>query len=139
MLDKILAEFATVTPQPTATTLFSINPFFEGFNFETLLSTISCIVGIVSLFVGSAAYKQCRILKKSLNDKKEFHDNSQDNSQKSAGDINNYGMTHTELTTFSTTLLSVKSENFTHALNNPAILLTILRHQSDANNQYPSG
>lgn len=37
-------------------------PFFEPFNFDTLLALISCIAGIVALFVGGKAYKTTKLL-----------------------------------------------------------------------------
>ena len=37
-------------------------PFFEPFNFDTLLALISCIAGIVALFVGGKAYKNYKAL-----------------------------------------------------------------------------
>ena len=61
--------------------------FFQGFNFDTLLALISCIAGVIALFVGGAAYKQCQINKDSFNDEKEFKDSSQDHSQKAGRDI----------------------------------------------------
>ena len=66
-----------------------VQTFFQGFNFDTLLAIISCITGIIALFVGGAAYNQCQINKKSFNDKKEFEDQSQDHSQKAGRDIIN--------------------------------------------------
>ncbi len=64
-----------------------VQSFFQGFNFDTLLALISCLAGIVALFVGGAAYKQSQINKNSFNDKKEFKDESQDHSQKAGRDI----------------------------------------------------
>ena len=52
--------------------ILTANGFFQGFNFDTLLSLISCVTGVVALFLGGAAYNQCRIIKNSFNDKKEF-------------------------------------------------------------------
>ena len=67
--------------------------FFQEFNFDTLLALISCIAGVVALFLGGTAYKNCKNIKDSFNDKKEFEDNSQDHSQRAAGDIiNNNGI-----------------------------------------------
>lgn len=66
-----------------------VQTFFQGFNFDTLLAIISCITGIIALFIGGAAYKQCQINKNSFNDKKEFEDQSQDHSQKAGRDIIN--------------------------------------------------
>lgn len=63
--------------------------FFQGFNFDTLLALISCITGIVALFLGGSAYKKCKINKNSFDDNKEYGDNCKDNSQKAGGDIIN--------------------------------------------------
>lgn len=59
--------------------------FFQGFNIDTLLAVISCITGIVALFLGGSAYKKCQ--RNSFNDKKEFGDNGNDNSMKAGGNI----------------------------------------------------
>ena len=66
-----------------------MSPFFQEFNFDTLLALISCITGIIALFLGGSAYKQCQINKNSFNEKKEFEDQSQDHSQKAGRDIIN--------------------------------------------------
>lgn len=63
--------------------------FFQGFSLDTLLGCISCILGIVSFFVGTKAYKKCSIMEASLNDHKVFNDSSSDNSQRAAGNIIN--------------------------------------------------
>ena len=92
--------------------------FFQDFNFDTLLALISCIAGVVALFLGGAAYNQCRIIKNSFNDKKEFEDNSQDHSQRAAGDIiNNNGISDTQLVTITTALTTMNSTNFSEALD----------------------
>ena len=64
-------------------------PFFQGFTLDTLLGSISCILGAVALFVGTKAYKECKVVESSLNDHKEFKDSSSDHSQRAAGDIVN--------------------------------------------------
>lgn len=79
--------------------------FFKNLNFDRLLSVISCITGIIALFVGSAAYHKCQVYKKSFNDKKELNDNSQDNSQKAGRDIVNNSCDVNSLVTLT-------SENF---------------------------
>ena len=63
--------------------------FFQGFNFDTLLAIISCVTGIVALFLGNKAYQSCKRFNKSFNDKKKFKAGGTDNSQKAAGDIIN--------------------------------------------------
>lgn len=95
-----------------------VTGFFQGFNFDTLLALISCIAGVAALFVGGAAYNQCRIIKKSFNDEKKFEDESQDHSQRAAGDIiNNNGISDTQLMTITTMLASMNSSNFSEALD----------------------
>jgi hypothetical protein len=92
--------------------------FFQEFNFDTLLALISCIAGVVALFLGGAAYKNCKIIKDSFNEKKEFEDNSQDHSQRAAGDIiNNNGISDTQLVTITTALTTMNSTNFSEALD----------------------
>ena len=98
--------------------ILTANGFFQGFNFDTLLALISCITGVVALFLGSAAYNQCKIIKNSLNDKKKFEDDSQDHSQRAAGDIiNNNGISDTQLVTITTALTTMNSTNFSEALD----------------------
>lgn len=74
---------------PTSTAGFEMHTFFQGFNFDTLLALISCITGIVALFLSGAAYKKCQVFKNSLNDKATYRDDSQDHSQKAGRDIVN--------------------------------------------------
>ena len=70
------------------------------------------------MFVGGAAYNNCRIIKNSFNDKKEFEDNGQDHSQRAAGDIiNNNGISDTQLVTITTALTTMNSTNFSEALD----------------------
>lgn len=98
--------------------ILTANGFFQGFHFDTLLSLISCATGVVALFLGGAAYNQCKIIKNSFNDKKEFEDNSQDHSQRAAGDIiNNNGISDTQLVTITTALTTMNSTNFSEALD----------------------
>ena len=49
-------------------------PFFEPFNFDTLLALISCIAGIVALFVGGKAYKNYKTLNNSFNDTANYNE-----------------------------------------------------------------
>jgi len=60
------------------------------FSFDTLLALISCITGVVALFVGGSAHKKINNYKKSFNDKKKFADNGVDNSKKAGRDIIEY-------------------------------------------------
>lgn len=94
-----------------------VQNFFQGFNFDTLLALISCIAGVVALFLGGTAYKNCRIIKNSFNDKKKFEDNSQDHSQRAAGDIINNGVTDTQLMTITTALTTISNNNFSKAVD----------------------
>lgn len=63
--------------------------FSRGFTLDTLLGCVSCILGFIALFIGTKAYKKCKIIQSSLNDHKEFNDSSSDHSQRAAGDIIN--------------------------------------------------
>ena len=63
--------------------------FFRGFTLDTLLGCVSCVLGFIALFIGTKAYKKCKIIQSSLNDHKEFNDSSSDHSQRAAGDIIN--------------------------------------------------
>lgn len=74
--------------------------FFKGFNFDTLLALISCITGIIALFLGTSAYKNYKKVKKSFNIKKKIGDEGEDNSQNAFGNIvNNYGYDTNTLST----------------------------------------
>ena len=84
--------------------------FFMGFNFDTLLALISCITGIVALFLGGNAYYNCKKIDKSFNVKKEFEDVGIDNSQNAARDIIN---NNCDLNAIAT----ITSANFSTALN----------------------
>ncbi len=64
--------------------------FYQGFSFDTLLALISCITGIVALFLSGSAFKKCDIIERSFNDNKKYGDSCTDSSQKAARDINNY-------------------------------------------------
>lgn len=61
--------------------------FFQGFNFDTLLALISCITGIVALFLGGTAYDNCKKIKNSYNNNKKFGDNGSDNYNKAGRDL----------------------------------------------------
>lgn len=89
-----------------------IKTFIQNIEFETWLSIISCLTGIVALFLGGSAYHNCKSINKSFNDEKELGDNSVDNSQKAGGDIvtYNYGCD-------TNALANLTSENFKTALN----------------------
>lgn len=104
---------------------------FDGFSFDTLLSIISCATGIVALIVGGTAYKNCRLLKNSQNDKKEFGDNCEDKSQKAVGNIINYnGINQEQLTQITTALSTMNNSNFSQALETAYVKF---QKQCDAN------
>ena len=46
--------------------------FFQGFNFDTVLAIISCITGIIALFLGYTVYKNCKVNKNTVKQKKKF-------------------------------------------------------------------
>ena len=60
--------------------------FFQGFNFDTVLAIISCLTGIIALFVGGTAYKKCKINNNSIKYKKTFGADCQDHSITVGGD-----------------------------------------------------
>ena len=70
--------------------------FFEEFTFDTLIALISCVAGIVALFVGGKAYNQCKSLY--LKEKKTLKDESSDHSQIAEQITNNYGLDSTATT-----------------------------------------
>ncbi len=92
--------------------LTQVPAFFQGFNFDTLLALISCVTGVIALFVGGTAYHNCQTIKKAFNDKKEFHDNSSDHSQKAGRDlIINHNGSDANL------LMALTKDNFKEALD----------------------
>lgn len=98
--------------------LLDTGGFFQEFNFDTLLALISCIAGVIALFLGGAAYNHCKIIKKSFNDEKNFEDESEDHSQRAGGDIiNNNGITDSQLATFTTALTTLSNDNFSKAVD----------------------
>lgn len=84
--------------------------FFQQFNFDTLLALISCVAGVIALFLGGSAYHQCKKFKESFNDRKEYKDSSVDNSQKAAGNIYNQSCDVN-------TMAALTSQNFETSLN----------------------
>ncbi|MBQ4156657.1 MAG: DUF2806 domain-containing protein [Clostridia bacterium] len=91
-----------------------IQGFFQQFTFDTLLALISCIAAVAALFVGSVAHRKIKI---SFREKKNFEDDSQDNSQNAGRDIiNNNGINDTQLATITSALASISKENFSSAL-----------------------
>lgn len=69
--------------------------FFKEFNFDTLLALISCIAGIIALFIGGTAYKNCSI--KNKNDSTKKLNGGIDNSINITGDISSQGITEETL------------------------------------------
>lgn len=93
--------------------------FFQGFNLDTLLALISCATGIVALFLGGAAYKNCRINKNSLKQNKKYDDGSTDNSINVGGDYHhNEGISETGLITVMDKMKDMTSVSFSTALDN---------------------
>ena len=68
---------------------------FKEFNFDTLLALISCIVGIIALFIGGTAYKNCSI--KNKNDSTKKMNGGIDNSINITGDFSSQGITEETL------------------------------------------
>lgn len=92
--------------------------FFQGFNFDTVLAIISCITGIVALFLGGTAYKNCKVNKNTLKQKKKFEDNSADNSITVGGDyIHNEGVSETALVSVVEQMRAMTNESFSIAVD----------------------
>ena len=92
--------------------------FFQGFNFDTVLAIISCITGIVALFLGGTAYKNCKISKNTIEQKKKFDDGSTDNSITVGGDYNhNEGISETGLLSVMDRMNAMTSASFSTALD----------------------
>lgn len=92
--------------------------FFQGFNFDTLLALISCATGIIALFLGGTAYKNCKINKSTLTQKKKFDDGSADNSISVGGDYtHNDGISETGLITVMDKMKDMTSVSFSTALD----------------------
>lgn len=93
--------------------------FFQGFNFDTLLALISCATGIIALFLGGTVYRNCKINKNSLKQKKKYDDGSTDNSISVGGDYNhNEGISETGLITVMEKMKDMTSVSFSTALDN---------------------
>ena len=90
--------------------MFIATAFFEEFNMDTLLALISCVTGIVALFISGKAYTKCNKLENSMNDNKSFSDNSADYSQKAVGDIVNNGFRSEEVVAMTTTLANMNND-----------------------------
>ena len=92
--------------------------FFQGFNFDTVLAIISCITGIVALFLGGTAYKNCKISKNTIEQKKEFDDGSTDNSITVGGDYShNEGISETGLLSVMDKMNAMTSASFSATLD----------------------
>lgn len=90
--------------------------FFQGFNFDTLLALISCIAGIIALFLGGTAYKNSKINKNVVKNKKNFYNGSSDNSVSVGGDYNE-GISETGLITVMDKMKEMTSLSFSTALD----------------------
>lgn len=97
--------------------------FFQGFTLDTLLGTISVLLGVVALFLGGTAYKEYKGINKSLNDTKTFGDSCEDSSQKAGRDIINNNC-DTEA------LMKMTSDNFEICLNHA---YDMFKEQSNTN------
>ena len=92
--------------------------FFHGFNFDTVLAIISCITGIVALFLGGTAYKNCKISKNTVKQKKKFDAGSTDNSITVGGDYNHSeGISETGLISVIDKMNAMTSASFSTALD----------------------
>lgn len=93
--------------------------FFQGFNLDTLLAIISCATGIIALFLGGKAYKNCKISKNSIKQNKKYDDGSTDNSINIGGDYNrNEGISEAGLITVMDKMKDMTNVSFSTALDN---------------------
>lgn len=90
--------------------------FFQGFNFDTVLAIISCITGVVSLFVGGTAYKKCKIINNTVKSKKTFGDDCQDRSITVGGDYCE-GVNERSLAIIMDKMSSMTTKSFSTALD----------------------
>ena len=104
--------------------------FWQEFTFDTVIALISCIAGVIALFLGGAAYKKCEFIKKSFNDRKEFGDDCTDKSQKAAGDIYNYGCNEEQLELITQSMTTLTTMSFSKTID---MVYENFRLQSDAN------
>lgn len=92
--------------------------FFQGFNFDTVLAIISCITGIVALFLGGTAYKKCKISQNSIKQKKNYDDGSTDSSITVGGNYtHNEGVGESGLISVMDKMREMTSESFSVALD----------------------
>lgn len=92
--------------------------FFQGFNLDTVIALISCITGIVALFLSSAAYNNCKINKNTVKQKKKYDDGSTDNSMNFGGDYNHSeGISETGLISVMDKMNAMTSASFSVALD----------------------
>ena len=90
--------------------------FFQGFNFDTVLAIISCITGVVALFVGGTAYKKCKIINNNVKSKKTFGDDCQDHSITVGGDYCE-GVNERSLAIIMDEMSSMTTKSFSTALD----------------------
>ena len=92
--------------------------FFQGFNFDTVLAIISCITGIIALFLGGTVYKNYKVNKNTVKQKKKFEDNSADNSITVGGDYtHNEGVSETALVSVVEQMRAMTNESFSMAVD----------------------
>ena len=105
--------------------------FFNGFDFDTLLATISCLTGVVALFVGGAAYNNCKISRNTVESQKKIDGGSVDNSTNVGGDYtHNEGVSENGLLTVMDKMKEMNSESFSLALDNA---YTMFQNKCDDN------
>lgn len=90
--------------------------FFQGFNFDTVLAIISCLTGIIALFVGGTAYKKCKVNNNIIKYKKTFGNDGQDHSITVGGDYCE-GINDKNLAIIMKEMSSMTTESFSVALD----------------------
>lgn len=89
--------------------------FCQGFNFDTLLALISCIAGIVALFLGGTAFKNCII--KNKNDSTKNMNGGTDNSINFNGDYLSQGITEPTLLSVVNVMKEMTDVSFTSSMD----------------------
>lgn len=92
--------------------------FFQELNFDRVLTIISCITGILALFLSSTVYKKCKVNENTTKQKKKFKDNSADNSVTVGGDYTrNEGVSETALISVVEQMRAMTNESFSVAVD----------------------
>lgn len=92
--------------------------FFQNFSFDTLLALISCITGVIALFVGGKAYHNYKINKNHYESNKTIDNSGVDNSINIDGNCYSQGISEETLLTVVDSMNTLSNNTFHSALNN---------------------